>query len=316
MADLALSSKRDSVVPRNVSPPDLGLVSLPPSAIKTPPSTPPTTPPSTPPSTPPGLPPPSIQPETKVTTPPPNSKGPLLVPSGSSIFVKFGSEAFDLNIENAEVTLGGPITLVHSDFTKRFGDDKDSERIIVKYHRTSTFPGVSKSEPNENDFRIPCDLEDIKNLSVSFNKYKDYLQKEIDSFGETVPMEKNYLTIQRQKVELYLQALSKPPADTCIKSSETIVVTEIRTVDPFTNYYAVLPKIFYLLYQNAKGKKKLDTQEIFKEFPGLTADAKVYLDQLQSAGTFEEIMVFMIWQMGLLNYFTSCGPYFQIYTVN
>jgi hypothetical protein len=139
-------------------------------------------------------------------------------------------------------------------------------------------------------FRIPCLPDDIALLKETFTYYKQYLQLKIDEL-KTESDEKNYWIIQRDYVIRYLEALNGPiDKDTCIDAPETIVVdTGVPDTSSATDYYAIIPKIFYLLYTNAKQRTPLVAKDIFDKYPTLGQNARDYMNQLltNTAGPFE-----------------------------
>ena len=141
-------------------------------------------------------------------------------------------------------------------------------------------------------FRIPCIPGDIELLKEAFNNYKQFLQSKIDEL-KTESSEKSYWTIQRDYVTRYLEALNGPiNKNTCIDAAEAIVVDIDKPAgkpSDGTDYYAIIPKVFYLLYTNAKQRVPLVTKDIFDRYPSLGQNAKEYMNQLltNTAGPFE-----------------------------
>ena len=250
---------------------------------------------------------------------------PIIQPTtsmGPHIFVVIGTEAFDLSASVAEPILGGPNVLERTDFNLRFRPNPSNPRgkalydVVVKYWRTETILGKSKSvtmptgpkppgrlqkmydslpmmEGGGPDiFRIPCIPGDIELLKEAFNNYKQFLQSKIDEL-KTESSEKSYWTIQRDYVIRYLEALNGPiNKNTCIDAAEAIVVDVDKPAgkpSDGTDYYAIIPKVFYLLYTNAKQRVPLVTKDIFDRYPSLGQNAKEYMNQLltNTAGPFE-----------------------------
>ena len=229
---------------------------------------------------------------------------------GTHTFVVIDKEAFDLSSAAPEPILGGPKVLNRDEFLDRFsprpGNSKEKaySDVVIKYWRTPTILGKSKSVtpkkvvPKESAtmtggapdvFRIPCLPDDIALLKETFTFYKQYLQIKIDEL-KTESDEKNFWTIQRDYVIRYLEALNQPiNKDTCIDAPETIVDTGAADTSSATDYYAIIPKIFYLLYTNAKQRTPLVAKDIFDKYPMLGQNARDYMNQLltNTAGPFE-----------------------------
>ena len=241
---------------------------------------------------------------------------------GPHIFVVIGTEAFDLSGSVPEPVLGAPNVLERNDFDLRFKTGASIPRakalydVVVKYWRTETILGKSKSvtmptapkppgrlqkmydrlpmmEGGGPDiFRIPCIPGDIELLKEAFNNYKQFLQSKIDEL-KTESSEKSYWTIQHDYVERYLKALNGPiDKNTCIDAAEAVVIDVDKAPgkpSDGTDYYAIIPKVFYLLYTNAKQRVPLVTKDIFDKYPSLGQNAKEYLNQLltNTAGPFE-----------------------------
>ena len=241
---------------------------------------------------------------------------------GPHIFVVIGTEAFDLSGSVPEPILGAPNVLERNDFDLRFKTGASIPRakalydVVVKYWRTETILGKSKSvtmptgpkpagklqkmydslpmmEGGGPDiFRIPCIPGDIELLKEAFNNYKQFLQNKIDEL-KTESSEKSYWTIQRDYVVRYLKALNGPiDKKTCIDAAEAVVIDVDKPAgkpSDGTDYYAIIPKVFYLLYTNAKQRVPLVTKDIFDKYPSLGQNAKDYMNQLltNTAGPFE-----------------------------
>ena len=195
-------------------------------------------------------------------------------------FITFGTEAFDLEVLNDESTRGAPGVLTSTDFIERFGDSDDLN-IVVRYWNTNLITRRAISEPSPDVFRIPCNPSHIEALKRAFGNYDVFKQNEIAKYGKSAPMALDNPTIQSKKIHLYLNELEKPIPKDCIKDSEALLPNS-GPLDP--TYYPVLPKIFYLLYRNAKEKKPLKINELFSEYPTLKEDAMKYLKELEKDG--------------------------------
>jgi hypothetical protein len=200
------------------------------------------------------------------------------------IFIVIGNEAFDLKQETTTLLQGGPTIYARDAFYERFTPNTKIFNTVVKYWRTDrlTAYSPSRSEPTKNTFRVPCVKSDADILMDGFTSYHTFLERKVKSFNKTGTDEEHFWEGERDHVGVYISKLKawNKNDKTCISLSEVAEDSSIL-------YYAVIPKLFYLLYLNSQSQIPLNIQAIFKKFPTLDKDAKEYLQQLTEAGTFE-----------------------------
>jgi len=200
------------------------------------------------------------------------------------IFIVIGNEAFDLKQETTTLLQGGPTIYARDAFYERFTPNTKIFNTVVKYWRTDRLTGYSpsRSEPTKDSFRVPCVKSDADILMDGFTSYHTFLERKVKSFNKTGTDEQHFWEGERDHVGVYISKLKawNKNDKTCISLSEVAEDSSIL-------YYAVIPKLFYLLYLNSQSQVPLNIQAIFKKFPTLDKDAKEYLQQLTEAGTFE-----------------------------
>ena len=200
------------------------------------------------------------------------------------IFIVIGNEAFDLKVDTITLLQGGPTIYARDAFYERFTPDTNIFNTVVKYWRTDrlTAYSPSRSEPAKNTFRVPCLKADADILKEGFTSYQTFLERKVKTFNNTGTDEQHFWEGERDHVAIYISKLKAWNKDdkTCISINEVAEDSSIL-------YYAVIPKLFYLMYLNSQSHVPLDINAIFKKFPTLDNDATEYLKQLTEAGTFE-----------------------------
>ena len=245
-------------------------------------------PPPPPPPPPPSPPPPTISPQ----TPPPTTSAPKeVMPSTPSpcLYVRFEAEAFHLTNEQNNLPQGDPGLRTFGDFMKRFvsGDEQTIKEVMCKYWSVTKINGVPVSKQDASGnlladkmYRVPCDKTEIGTLITAFKRYEAYLESPTNK-AELETKQHFNPTAQIEYVKVYLQRLTdaqtNPPKD-CIGLHETIpgastsAATAGKAGDGTDRYYGVLPKVFYLLYNQSKTGQPLKAQELLNTYSSLTQD--------------------------------------------
>jgi predicted nucleic acid-binding Zn-ribbon protein len=243
---------------------------------------PPPPPPPLPPQSQPAVLLPQPTPETSPQTPPKD-----ITPSTPSpcLYVRFEAEAFHLTHEQNNLPQGDPGLRTFGDFTKRFvsGDEQTIKNVMCKYWSVKKINGVPVSKQdasgnllNDKMYRVTCDKAEIATLITAFKRYEAYLESpenkaELDTKQHFNP------AAQIEYVKVYLQRLTNAqtnmPKD-CIGLHETIPSGSASSAggDGTDRYYGVLPKVFYLLYNQSKTGQPLKAQELLNTYSSLTQD--------------------------------------------
>jgi hypothetical protein len=175
---------------------------------------------------------------------------------------------------------------------KRFvsGDEQTIKNIMCKYWSVTKINGVPLSKQDASGnlladkmYRVPCDKTEIGTLITAFKRYEAYLESpenktELDMKQHFNP------TAQIEYVKVYLQRLTDAqmnlPKD-CIGLHETIsgastsassAASAGKGGDGTDRYYGILPKVFYLLYNQSKTGQPLKAQELLNTYSSLTQD--------------------------------------------
>ena len=233
-------------------------------------------------------PPPTTSPQTPPATSPPPKEVTPSTPS-PCLYVRFEAEAFHLTNEQNNLPQGDPGLRTFGDFMKRFvsGDEQTIKNVMCKYWSVTKINDVPLSKRDSSGnlledkmYRVPCDKTDIGALITAFKRYEGYLESpenktELDTKQHFNP------AAQIEYVKVYLQRLTdaqtNPPKD-CIGLHETIpgastsAATAGKGGDGTDRYYGVLPKVFYLLYNQSKTGQSLKAQELLNTYSSLTQD--------------------------------------------
>jgi len=196
-------------------------------------------------------------------------------------YVCFEAEGFHMENLKNQIKVGDPGLRTLEEFRSRFvfNDEDLMKAVMCKYWGVSKITGLPISKRSDdglrldaNNYRVPCNKNDINLLITAFKRYKAFLESTTN---------KGYLndihfntTAQIGYVEIYLQRLAAglqdEPAD-CIGDHET---TKAKKYSGLDNYYEVLPKVFYLLYRHSKSypNEPLKAKEVLDKFSDLVSN--------------------------------------------
>jgi predicted nucleic acid-binding Zn-ribbon protein len=236
------------------------------------------------------------------------------------LYVSFEAETFHLGNNKNTRDSGASGLRTIDDFMRRFvsGDEQTMKDVMCKYWSIKSLNKIpiSKLDASGNKladkmYRVPCAQSEINSLIKAFQRYEAFLESptnkaELDTLQHFNP------SAQIEYVKVYLQrlrdALSSPPKD-CIGLHETITTT--TTAGPSgsegTNrYYGILPKVFYLLYNQSKTGQPLKAQELLNTYSTLTQDPDellktIYDDTDAHSDVFEPVPVSVLALMNLIS---------------
>ena len=197
--------------------------------------------------------------------------------SAARKYIIFGRDAskeiFDLSIPTNSIFGGSPDVYGKDEFTKRFGSD---EAIVIKYWGVDNVLKNPISIRGDGSILIPCNNDDSKLIAV-FSKYKNYLES-IKDTSTIIPASQIDLNLKIKNISEYLRLLENKDPKYCINPKSLIKSSGTKE-----DYYKVIPKIFYILYQHLKKGEPLNTQKLFnEEYPEFNETIEHYLSELEN----------------------------------
>ena len=251
------------------------------------------------------------------TLPPAESPStPVSSTPSKCLYVSFEAETFHLGNSKNTRDSGASGLRTIDDFMRRFvsGDEQTIKEVMCKYWSIKSLNKVpiSKLDASGNKladkiYRVPCAQSEINSLIKAFQRYESFLESptnktELDKLQHFNP------SAQIEYVKIYLQrlrdALSGSPKD-CIGLHETIT-TGPSGSEGTNRYYGILPKVFYLLYNQSKTGQPLKAQELLNTYSTLTQDPDellktIYDDTDAHSDVFEPVPVSVLALMNLIS---------------